>query len=462
MSKDTLPAKMIRNSKAPGSTSADLPSEAEEALALEFAKRHGKDLRYVEDWKRWLCWDGRHWCEDRTRLVIDLVRALCREVASGAKRKTAISVARASTVSGVERLARADRRLAAKPEEFDASPLLLNTRGGTVDLVTGRLRPHKRKDYLTKITAVSPAGECPTWLRFLDRITGGDHELQSYLQTMLGYGLTGLTNASVFFFLYGTGANGKSVLLATVTEILGEYATTAPIEMFLESRVDRHPTELAMLRGSRLVCATEIEEGKRWNEALIKRLTGGEKVTARLMRQDFSAFTPTLKLILTGNHRPALRTVDESIRRRVHLVPFVVTIPEAERDPNLLEKLRAEASGILAWMIEGAVRFLKSGLAPSEAVATATAEYLAAEDLMRRWLDECCIADVNATTMTTDLFKSWSAWCQGSSEYPGNERRFVQRLEERGYARDKDPQFRRSIFRGIALTPKATTSTVEP
>ena len=169
---------------------------------------------------------------------------------------------------------------------------------------------------------------------------------------MCGYALTGITREHALFFLYGTGANGKSVFLNTVSGIMADYATTAPIETFIASRDERHPTDIAGLQGARLVTAFETEDGRRWAESKLKALTGGDRVAARFMRQDFFEFVPQFKLLIAGNHKPRLRAVDEAMRRRFNLVPFTVTIPEPERDKDLAEKLRDEWPGILRWMVE--------------------------------------------------------------------------------------------------------------
>ncbi len=189
------------------------------------------------------------------------------------------------------------------------------------------MRAHSPLDYVTKMTAVAPRGDCPTFLAFLHRVMNGDQSLIAYLRRVLGYALTGVTNEHALFFAYGTGANGKSVLMSTTAGIMGDYHRTAPIETFTATHVDRHPTDLAMLRGARLVTATETEEGRRWAESRIKTLTGGDPVSARFMRQDFFEYTPAFKLVIAGNHKPGLRSVDEAIRRRFHLIPFGVTIP---------------------------------------------------------------------------------------------------------------------------------------
>jgi putative DNA primase/helicase len=269
------------------------PAFSDEALALQFAERHAGDLRFVAAWNKWLIWEGTHWRFEETLRAWDFARRVCREAATQCnKGKMASAIASAKTVYAIERLAHSDRWLAATVDQWDADPWLLNTPDGAIDLRTGQTRPHIHEDYFTKITAVGPRGDCPRFLTFLKRIAGGDSDLISYLQRVLGYGLTGLTREHALFFGYGTGANGKSVLLSTIAGILGEYHRTAPIETFTASNTDRHPTDLAGLRGARLVTATETEEGRRWAESRIKQLTGGDTVAARFMRQDFSSTGP--------------------------------------------------------------------------------------------------------------------------------------------------------------------------
>jgi putative DNA primase/helicase len=222
------------------------------------------------------------------------------------------------------------------------------TPGGVIDLRSGEIHPHQPSDYMTNITAVAPNGACPLWRKFLNRIFAGDAELIAFVQRVAGYTLTGSTREHAMFFGFGTGANGKSVLINTISGILGDYHRTAAIETFTASKFDRHPTDLAGLRGARLVTAIETEEGRRWDEAKIKALTGGDRIAARFMRQDFFEYLPGFKLVIAGNHKPSLRSVDESIRRRLNLLPFTVTIPPEDRDRDLPEKLKAEWPGILA------------------------------------------------------------------------------------------------------------------
>jgi putative DNA primase/helicase len=412
------------------------PPFTDEALALRFAEAHADRLRYVASWGKWLIYTGTHWAFDDTLKAFDFARQICRTAAAKCNvRQTAAAVASAKTVAAVLSLARADRRMAATTDQWDADPWLLNTPGGVVDLRTGNIRKAVPEDYFTKITAVAPKDNCPRWLKFLDRVTDGNADLVAFLQRIVGYSLTGSTREHALFFLYGTGANGKSVFIATISAILADYHRTAPIETFTASSVERHPTDLASLRGARLVTAAETEEGRRWAETKLKSLTGGDKIAARFMRQDFFEFIPQLKLMIAGNHKPGLRSVDEAIRRRLHLIPFTITIPEAERDLRLTEKLKSEWPGILQWALDGCLAWQREGLNPPDVVRDATAAYLQAEDALSAWIEECCERTGFATT--TALFASWKAWAERTGEYSGSRKRFREQLESRGFQPDR-------------------------
>lgn len=436
---------------APG---ASLTEFAEGALAERFVTRHANDLRFVASWGQWLRWNGVRWERDTTLHAFDLVRAVCREayddaVSIGARNPQTLWSAK--TVAAVERLAKADRRLAATPEQWDADPWLLNTPDGVVDLRDGRLRDASPADYMTRLAAASPGGSCPTWLAFLARITGSDVELQSFLQRMAGYALTGVTSEHAMFFAYGTGANGKSRFTDALAGMMGDYHTTAPIETFIASSVDRHPTDLAGLMGARLVTAVETEQGRRWAEAKIKTITGGDRVKARFMRQDFFEFTPQFKLLTVGNHKPGLRSVDEAMRRRMNLLPFTVTIPPAERDQRLGERLRAEWPGILAWAIEGCLAWQADGLQPPAAVREATDDYLSAEDAMGTWMEERCRVAGDGWEAAGRLYADWTGWATRAGEFVGSQKAFSQKLLDRGLV----PVKRNGVrgFTGIWLRP---------
>ena len=431
----------------------------EDALALSFTRRYHPDWRYVATWGKWMVWDGQRWRAEDTLAATDLIRHVCRQAALKADNpKVAAKLAASSTVSGVERLAKVDRRHAATTEEWDADPWLLNTPGGLVDLKTGRECPHNPSDRMTKITTATPRGECPTWIRFLDEVTGGDKELQAYLQRTVGYALTGSTREHALFFLYGTGANGKSVFLNTIAAILGDYATNAPMDTFMETRADRHPTDMASLRGARFVSSIETEQGRRWAESKLKSLTGGDKISARFMRQDFFEFPPQFKLFVAGNHKPAIRNIDEAMRRRLHLIPFTVTILPERRDKHLQQKLLAERDGILAWALKGCLEWQRLGrLDPPQVVREATDEYFEAEDALGRWLDERCVRAANARSLTAELFNDWKQWCEAAGEFMGSQRRFSDLLTTRGLEKWRNPMGVRG-FQGIGLKAPTTAA----
>jgi putative DNA primase/helicase len=227
------------------------------------------------------------------------------------------------------------------------------------------------------------------------------------------------------------------VLLSTVAGILGDYHRTAPIETFTAVNGERHPTDLAGLRGARLVSATETEEGRRWAESRIKQLTGGDVIAARFMRQDFFEFIPVFKLFIAGNHKPSLRSVDEAIRRRFHLVPFSVTIPADERDGELTEKLKTEWPGILAWLIEGCLEWQAEGLRPPSAVLDATAASLEAEDASAAWVDERCESVAGDWTSLSALYASWKDWAANAGEIAGSQKGLREKLKTRGFIAHK-------------------------
>src|SRR5262249_3002281 len=275
------------------------------------------------------------WRIDDTLVARDRSRQICREASKVCNHpKMAKLIASAKTISAVERLAQADRKIAATVDQWDSDAFLLNTPAGVIDLKSGAIGKHDPGDCLTKITGAVP--DCgmgtPIWDSFLYRITDGRLELIEYLKRVAGYSLTGSTQEHALFFCYGVGANGKTTFLNALTACAGDYHKTAPIETFTASNHDRHPTDLAGLPGARLVTAVETEEGRRWAESRIKALTGGDKIAARFMRQDFFEYLPQFQLIIAGNHKPGLKSVDEAIRRRFNLIPFTVTIPPGERD----------------------------------------------------------------------------------------------------------------------------------
>ena len=323
-----------------------------------------------------------------------------------------------------------------------------------IDLRSGAQLAPNPLAYITKITAVAPASAgaaAPLWTAFLARITGENVDLQGYLQRVAGYCLTGSVSEHALFFLYGTGANGKSVFVNTLVALWGDYATTISTDMLMVSQSDRHPTEVARLRGARLVVGNEIESGRTWAESKIKSLTGGDRLQGRFMRQDFFEFDPQFKLMVIGNNRPSMRGVDEAIRRRLHLIPFTVTIPPGERDPGLFDKLKAEWPAILRWAVDGCLIWQREGLRPPEIVRTATADYLGGEDTFELWRDDCTTPENRWWESSADLWTSWKRWAEAAGEFTGKQRSFSDRLTERGLTPERQPGTGKRGFCGLRL-----------
>ena len=411
----------------------DIPAFSDDGLALSFAAKHKNTLRYVAVFNKWMFWTGQHWQEEETHLAFDLANKHCRAASrSTADKKEKVGLCDAKTRANVLTLARADRRIAARKDQWDRDNWLLNTPGGMVHLKTGELMAHDPAQYMTKMTTVSPGRAAPKWQSFLDDVTDGNKELQSFLQRVAGYCLTGHTTEHALFFCHGKGGNGKGVFLNTITGILNAYARPAPIETFTESKTERHPTDLAGLVGARLVTASETEEGRHWAEAKVKQLTGGDEISARFMRGDFFQYVPNFKLFIVGNHKPQIRNVDDAMRRRFHLIPFTVTIPPEKKNPNLSEELKAEWGGILQWMIDGCLDWQRQGLAAPADVKAATADYMEAEDSTQSWLEEMTLKG-SGTEQLSSLFLAWKRWADLNNIAAGTNKKLRSKLEDRGF-----------------------------
>jgi putative DNA primase/helicase len=415
----------IRSGEKPGFGPID------DRIADVFAEEHRDDLRYVAAWGKWLEWQSGCWREDAKLKVFALIRKTCKQ--------HGIEKARmAKMTADVHSLVRADPRLAATADQWDADPWLLNTPTSMVDLRTGEARKHNPLAYCTKITAAGARGDCPRWLAFLKRVMGDDEPLIAYLKRALGYCLTGDTSEQALFFAHGVGQNGKTVLMTTVADLLGDYCQATPIETFTESKTDRHPTELARMRGARLVTATETEGGRFWAESRLKEITGGERVAARFMHKDFFEYQPQFKPFISGNHKPRLRSVGKAMRRRVNMIPFFVVIPDDERDPNLVAKLKAEWAGILQWMIDGCLDWQEHGLAPPEAVTNATDAYFAGEDGYADWIADRCEQVRGHWARSSQLFASWKDWAEKAGLHASDTKRFREEMERLGFPAKRD------------------------
>lgn len=413
--------------------------------------RHGSDLRYCFDFGKWLAWDGVRWAIDRDGVSLDkakdTARAMLAEAATLRDREDSRKLAAWSFRSQArDRLAAmlylAQPDVSVRPEHLDTHPWLLNVLNGTLDLRTGKLRPADRADLMTKAAPVAydPTATCPQWLAFLDRIFEGNAELIRYVQKAAGYSLTGLDTEECFFVLHGIGQNGKSTFVETLSALLGlDYAQQATPDLLMQKKQDRHATELAVLRGARMVASVETGQGKRLNEVLIKSMTGGDRIRANFMHQDTFEFRPEFKVWLSTNHKPVITGTDLGIWRRIRLIPFTVKIPDEERDGAFKARLREPAalSGILNWAIEGALLWQREGLKPPQAVMDATQAYREEMDVLAAWLADCCVVNKLAEAKAADLYASYTAWCESQGERPETQRSFGLRLTERGFTRNR-------------------------
>jgi putative DNA primase/helicase len=418
--------------------------------------RHGIDLRFIHPWKAWLVWDGRRWAEDTTaeavRRVKDTQGALYDWVADRLKElrnagddsmaaqkdrlvkllNHAIKWEDARAIGRSLELLKSEPDVPVLPYNLDLDQFLLNVLNGTLDLRTGQLRQHMREDLITKLAPVfyDPSATCLLWLKFLDRIMDGNRDLINYRQRVVGYGLTGDVSEQCLWFFYGTGANGKSTFLATLLAMHGDYGMQAVSELLMVKNHKSHPTERADLFGKRFVATIETEEGKRMAEALMKQMTGGDKVRARKMRQDFFEFAPTHKIILAANHKPSVRGTDHAAWRRIKLVPFAVTITDEEKDKALPEKLKTELSGVLAWAVRGCLDWQRNGLAEPEDVHQATDAYHSEQDSVQGFIGECCVVRPEVRVRASALLEAYHGW---SGDRLMSLQAFGQRLREKGF-----------------------------
>jgi putative DNA primase/helicase len=371
--------------------------------AKRFVYEYSADVRYTHTSRSWLVWTGTHWQRDASaaveRLAKETVLGIYAEAATAENedhRKRLASHAtrseRADRIAAMLRLAQSEHEVCITDDALDRDGWLLNVANGTFDLRADELRPHRPEDLITHVLPVAyePAASASTWMKFLGRILNYDDDLHGFVQRAIGYSLTAETTEQCFFLMYGKGKNGKTTFLETVRALFGDLARNARFETFLVKRQDQIPSDIARLRGARLVTACEAQDGRRLDEATIKDLTGGDTVTARRRYQDEREFRPSCKLWLSANHKPVIRGQDVAIWRRVKLVPFVVEIPEAERDPELAAKLRSELPGILAWAVEGARHWREHRLGSCAAVEAHTQEYKSESDVIGRWIEENC------------------------------------------------------------------------
>ena len=456
-----------RTARRTSSAKPDEPSRLTDVANGErLVARHGADLRYCHQTREWFVYDGQRWAPDSSgelaRRAKETARSIYIEAAavddlleSQALAKHAMASERSSRITAMIELAQSEPGVSVASAAFDADPWLLNVANGTIDLRTGKLRTHDRGDLMSKLAPVAydPTNtRCDRWEKFVERIMGGDGELTGFLQRAIGYSLTGVTDEQCLLFLYGSGNNGKTKLLETLRLLLGDYAIQADFTTFLERKSDGPRNDVARLCGARLVTSSEVGEGKRLNESLVKTLTGSDVIAARKLFQESFEFTPAFKLWLAANHKPEIRGTDVGMWRRIRLVPFTVQIPEAERDEQLLDKLRAELPGILSWAVAGCLLWQRDHLMVPSVVQQATSEYRTEMDRVGAFLEECCEFAPTYIVRCRPLYLAYRRHSENAGEFPLSETKFGERLTERGIQREKTEGGKVRV--GLRLAPE--------
>ncbi len=428
--------------------------------------KHGTNIRYVLKRSCWIVWNGLRWVPDDTRrvqsLAIDTVMSMHVETAHpntpNRKALSAHAFRSESKRALSAMLAIAEDKCVITPQELDGDPYLLCCASGVLDLETGELLTPVRENYITRATAVEydPCATCPLWERFLERIMP-DREIRAFLQRAVGYSLTGDVREQCFFFLYGGGANGKSTFIETIAELAGDYYQKLPIETFTLGKYGKDSRrELATLPGARLASVAEMAKGAKLDESLIKDLTGGDTVTARLLRQEQFNFQSGAKLWFFGNHKPEVQGRDEGIWRRTRLIPFTVQIPEAEWDLDLKAKLKGELPGILAWAVRGAQAWRDNGLEAPRAVREATDEYRAEQDTLAGFLAARCCFERRVKVAKKTLWEVYLAFVKETGEeYFEKKGQFEAEIAGRAGVKSDYGAHNAAIWRGVGLLTDA-------
>lgn len=425
--------------------------------AERFVHYHGKNLKYCNELE-WLIWNGKYWDQDNKREIESLAAKTFRELYDGndaekswAKRCEKRSVRMNSILD-------ARPMVSVKKTEFDSHSFLFNCGNGVVDLKSGQLLPHDRDYLFTKISKVDydEQADCPSWVKFLESIFVNEdgttnHEIIDFLQKAVGYTLTGDISEQVMFFLYGTGRNGKSTFINTIQTLLGDYGRQTNSDTFIKKKNDNSiNNDIARLDGARFVSAVESEEGQQLSESLVKQITGGEKISARFLRQEFFEFEPEFKVFFTTNHKPIIKGSDEGIWRRIRLVPFTVTIPKEKIDKELPKKLEREMPGILRWAVEGCMKWQREGLGEPASIRAATEGYRSEMDILGPFIAERCIVNPLAKIEAKLLYDDYKNWCYENGEIELKNRAFYRQLETRGFKKGNGAKNKIHFF-GIGL-----------
>jgi putative DNA primase/helicase len=438
--------------------------------AIRFVTEHQHTTRYVPAWGCWMVWDGARWLRDDAgqvwQLWIQSARGMYDNAMHLGEKKMIMHAQRSLNSGGIEaclKIASRDPSLVTKPEDWDVNDWLLNVNNGLIDLKTGNISPHNPSCLITKLTDVTYDAEaqCPLFQQFITEIFDGDQTLVAFMRRVFGTCLTGVTRDQAVYILYGLGANGKSTLLKVLENLLGEYHRTASQSAFVEDRSDNNTYDaLAGLHGARAVTCTEPGRTRALNEAVIKRISGSDKISARFLHGHFFSYHPTFKALVAVNHKPIVYGTDRGIWRRLKMIPFDVSF-EGREDMDLPDKLKMELPGILNWALAGCRDWQEQGLNPPEAVLAATADYQREMDDLGPWTDEKCQLGADRKELNKDLYASYKDWHEegGGKEKVMPLKAFVLALTERGFKKRKT--MKGIEFIGISLNTDADREAAE-
>jgi putative DNA primase/helicase len=441
------------------------PETDDQILCTDFGNvdrilaQHGRDLRYTPG-LGWLAWAGTHWSTDDaqvTRAAQEALRGIFDEIkdAPDHLKKPLFSWALKSCSTRAVRdaltLVKHAERVCCDDKTFDQDHWLLNVKNGTLDLRSGELREHRRDDYITKKILVDfdPAAPAAGWDAFLDRVTGGDEDLQAYLQRIAGYCLTGSIEEQKLFFLYGSGSNGKSVFLEVLRALLGSYARSLDFNSLVVAQNPKIPNDMAALRGVRLAVSSEVEDGQRLAESRVKDITGGDTISVRFLHKEFFDLKPEFKLAIRGNSKPKVRGRDEGIWRRIDLVPFTQTISGNEVNKHLFFELCKELPGVLAWAVRGCLDWQENGLQQPESVLGATREYRRECNSLAAFIEECCALDPAYEIGATALRNAYIAWADERGEFVPSAKKLADWMAADGFLRRRSKAG--AVYIGVRL-----------
>ena len=411
-----------------------------------FFEKYGDVIKYCDALGGWFIWDGTRWKKDDTFQIIRLVKNTVKQMYQMAKVnndkflfKHSVKSEAESRLRAMINLVRCEGDIATRSEQFDNDMYLLNCRNGTLDLLTGKLRPHNKTDYITRRVELNynESADCPEWRRFLMTVFKAAQELIDFMQKAVGYSLSGSIKEQCIFILYGVGMNGKSTFLKHIFRILGDYAMNTPANTLMEKYNDSIPNDVARLKGSRFVTAVESGKSRSLAEAQIKHLTGDDPISARFLHREYFDFFATFKIFFATNHKPKISGTDEGIWRRIVTIPFERVILSKERDPEIDAKIAKEYEGILNWAVKGFQAWQKEGLGNVAKITEATHEYQEESDVVGNYIEERCVVGSECKVQTSVILKDIQYWAKDNGLRYINRNEFIGYMKKRGFKKDR-------------------------